>query len=672
MSAPREVTAREIAEATGVWETTVRRRARRESWPYREISRPGRPTRLYRVDALPDDIRRALGDEDPSLAASGCPGRQATCRPDGQAGTASYSPSPPNAVDTMSETVPPEDPLSRRWQRLPEAARQLAAARLELLDRAVAAAAAGNVSMRTACERVAEEHGSSPSAATLLRWWRRVRPLPAGRRAMALADRRPGGTATARMDPASWEAFKADFLRPAQPALAACGRRLRRLAEANGWTVPASDAALARRVRREIPPEVVTLSRSGPEALDRMIPPQIRDRESLASMQVVNADGHTWDVLVLWPDGHVGRPVMVCWQDVRSGRILAWRIGRSETAEAYRLSAADMLWRHGAPVQPDGSPGHAIVDNGRGIASQGLTGGSGAFRGGDRPGGPVGLLTELLGPDNIHWTLPYHGQSKPIERAFGDFCKSIATDPRFAGAYTGKDTASKPSDYGSRAVPIATFRQVVADGIAQHNARRGRTGLGMDGRSFDEVFEACRLPKCEVDAWQLARWLLEPVPATARKTDGAVRVHGAVYAAPELRELAGRSKAERSVIVRCDPQRLDRPAIVERPDGSLIARAEAQGRVPFLSAEGSRQRGKDLARLRRNTREQLAIHRSMSAADLGRLLDEAAAADGGVPPEPAGLPEIAASRPAFDPDELDRLNAAGDRNVLAALAQGGA
>ena len=672
MSAPREVTAHAIAAAMGICKATILRRASRESWPYREDPHPGRPRRLYDVAGLPEDIRRAMaaGADSPPNAHPGHPGSQEAAHDDGGADGA--APAAPSAIDTMSQTVPPEDLLERRWQRLPEAARRFAAARLELVDEAVAAAAEG-VSMHVACVRVSESHGSSPSVPTLMRWWQRVRDLPRPRRAMALADLRPGGTVTAPMDPAAWEAFKTDWLRPEQPALAACGRRLRRLAEVNGWTVPASDAALLRRVRREIPPESVVLARRGPEALGQTVPPQVRDRESLASMQAVNADGHTWDVRVRWPDGRTGRPVMVCWQDCRSGSILAWRIGCTETAGAYRLSMADLLWRHGAPVQPDGTPGHAILDNGRGIASKGLTGGSGAFRGNDRPGGPVGLLTELLGKENIHWTIPYSGQSKPIERAFGDFCKSIATDPRLAGAYTGKDTASKPSNYGSRAVPLERFLGVVADGIAQHNARRGRTGQGMGGRSFDEVFAANLGEVRKVPQWQLARWLLEPVAVTARKADGAVRVHGAVYWDPELRTaLAGRSKEGRSVIVRCDPERLDRPVTVERPDGSLVAVAAARGKVPFISADAAKERGREKASLKRHAREQLAIHRSMSNADLSRMLDEVAAADG-IPPEPAALPEVAASTPRkeFDPDELDRLNAAGDRNVIAALGRGG-
>jgi len=47
-------------------------------------------------------------------------------------------------------------------------------------------------------------------------------------------------------------------------------------------------------------------------------------------------------------------------------------------------------------------------------------------------GGGGGLFTSL--GCQIHFATPYHGQAKPIERAFRDMAKSIELDPRFAGA----------------------------------------------------------------------------------------------------------------------------------------------------------------------------------------------------------------------------------------------
>ena len=659
MSASAEATAREIAAAIQVGRMTICRRAARETWPCREVPAPGRPKRLYLVESLPIEIRRALD-----------PQRTEEVRAPGTTLPSSSAQRPLNApstavegVDTVAENVPPEDPLARRWERLPEERRQRAGAKLALLDEAIAIAAAEGVSMRAACERIAAAEESRWSAATLLAAWRKTRKLPRHRLALALADRWTGCNRFADCDPAAWQAFKADYLRAEAPPLAMCGRTLRRLAGANGWTVPASDRALLRRLRNEVSPQAITLARQGPEALGRMRPAQIRDREALFAMEIVCADGHRFDVLVAWPDGTTGRPMLVCWQDVRSGKVLGWRIGREETAHAYRLSMADTLWKYGAPD-------HAIVDNGRGIAADALTGGSPTrFRRGVRPEDPIGLLTELVGKDGIHWTKPYSGQSKPVERSFRDMASDIAKDIRLAGAYTGKDTVSKPHNYGSKAVPLADFRQVAADGIAQHNARRGRSGLGMDGRSCDEVFEAARAGRepRKLAPSQLARWLLAADGVVARASDGAVTLHKTRYWCPELAsELAGKAKAARHVVVRYDPEDLARPVQVEHPDGRVIGRAGAQGAVAYLDREAAKAHERAKAAARKATKAELAAHRAVKAAAVGAMLGEVAGeapADGEEAPLSL-VDELLASVAPEEPDETDAMRRQLDAGIL--------
>ncbi|MYK11281.1 MAG: hypothetical protein F4041_16770 [Acidobacteriia bacterium] len=433
--------------------------------------------------------------------------------------------------------------------------------------------------------------------------------------------------------PEAWAAFKADWLRPERRTAADSLRVVLRIAGAKGWApVPGYAKYYLRRVRRELSPQAIALARYGPEAAGRAAPPQIRDRGALASMEIVCADGHRWDVRVEFPGGSVGRPLLVGWQDIRSGSILAWRIGESETADLYRLSCADMLWKHGRP-------GDIIVDNGRGIASKCLTGGMpNRYRGKVLEEDPEGLLTQLVGPGHLHWSKPCSGQSKPIERAFLDFATGIAKDIRLAGAYTGKDTVSKPHNYGKREIPLEEFKRVVADGIARHNARAGRRGLDMDGRSCDEVFAACKDESGvfgkQLEAGELARWMLAMKSVTAHRENGSVTLFGARYWSEELAEaLALRPKSQRRVVVRFDPENLGRPARVERPDGRLIAVAEAQGRVPYLSAEAAKKTAKARAGTLKAAKAELAARRQLDEAGLGALLDECAG------PEEAG-PEL--------------------------------
>ena len=679
--AVREVTMREIATAMGVDRATACRRAAREGWPHREEGVRGGRRRLYEVSALPADIRERL---DIPTHANG-----ASSRKEGEAGTAPASPqrdpqgpfnAPSTAVessaasDKMSQSVPPEPDASalvERYEALPESRREAARAKLAAVESALAISARERISMRAACERAASGSGSAWSATTLLDTWRTVRELPAHLKAPALADRRRGRTRRAECDREAFEAFKADYLRAEQPALAACHRRLARLAEARGWAIPDSPAALLRRLKAEVPPGAIALARSGPEAAAARMPALIRDREALAVMEIICCDGHTWDVRVQWPDGQTGRPVMTCWQDVRSGPVLGWRIDRSESAEAYRLSLADVLWRYGAPE-------HVIADNGRGICAQALTGGAAhKFRGTADPDCEVtGLLTELVGPANIHFTIPYSGRSKPIERAFRDFCEDIAKDPRLAGAYTGPGPERKPHNYASRAIPLERFRQVVADGIAQHNSRRGRRGQGMRGRSFDEVFEAglAAGPARKLSPEALSRWLLAPAIVTPRASDGSVEVHETRYWSPALRDrFAGKPASERKAVIRYDPERLDRPARIELPSGQLVGLAEPQGRTPYLDRAAAEEAAKARARQRRADREALAAHRAVGAAELAAMLDKASGDPEVIDlPDPAELELPAAPAAGLDEAGLDELIRAEQDFILELAALGGA
>lgn len=568
----REVTAREIAAATGSGVRTIHRRSSVDGWPYREVAVNGWHRRLYLVTDLPAETRAALE-------------------------------APLNAHSTDVESQESQDPTAE---------------------------SSGKMSKIVPPERRSK---------------RGRKPL--------------------QCHPEAWACFKADWLRPERRTAADSLRVALRIAEARGWApLPPSAEWCLRRIRRELSPQAIALARHGKEAVDRMSPPQIRDRGALASMEIVCADGHRWDVRVEWPDGTVARPLLVGWQDIRSGAVLSWRIGESETSDLYRLSAADMLWERGRP-------GAAIVDNGRGIASKCLTGGTpNRYRGKILDEDPTGLLTQLVGKDNVHWSKPYSGQSKPIERAFRDFCQSIATDPRLAGAYTGKDTVSKPHNYGSKAIPLERFKAVVADGIREHNARGGRRGLDMDGRSCDEVFAACKGEEfgASLDADKLARWMLAMKSVTAHAENGSVTVFGARYWSEELAAaLAFRPKKERQVVVRFDPERLDRDARVERPDGRLIGWAPAQERVPYISAEAAKRTARARARTRKAAREELAAALELDAAGVGALLDECAEPEEAGPPNVFEL-EIPAG-PESDEAELEELTRQGEEWTLA-LANG--
>ena len=657
-----EATMREIATALRAVRRTIYRRAASEGWPYREQRVRGGRRRLYPVASLPADVRAALGEreEDPLCGGNGCPATS----PAHPAGMKSGEGAPPNQETPTSipsrartrgeapDPPPPDvDPaleasLAAHFDGLTAARRAECEALVLVVDRAVAMAARSKSrSMRPALEAAAAELDCERSPRTLYSAWlgRRGRPglksLPRRLWAAALAPRYIGCTAIAECSSQAWEAWKADYLRAEQPTAAHSHRLVLRLAGANGWSAPRSAATFLRRLRREVPVGAIVLARQGPEAAKRLVPAQQRDHQALRAMECLNADGHRWDVMVEWPSGRPrkARPMGVFWQDVFSGDILGWRIGREETSDAYRESFGDVLRDHGIP-------GAVILDNGRGACAKALAGGSAhSYRGKALAGDPVGLLTQLVGPDGIHRTKPYSGQSKKIERAFLDFSRDIAKDVRLAGAYTGPSTERKPHNHGSRAIPLAEFERVVADGVRLHNARRGRRGMGMRGRSFDEVFaESAAAHAGEIPrptAAQLEQWLLTPQVVTARSSDGAVHVHGNRYWVPELaRALAGKPADRRRVVVRYDATDLTRPPVVEDLDGRLIARAELRTAAPVLDADSAKQIERERKRAAKLDREQLRIHKRLSARELVAMVDAAAGTE--AQPKPPAMAKV--------------------------------
>ena len=659
-----EVSMREIATALGASRGRLCRRSALEGWPYREVPAPGLPQRLYEISALPADIRERFDTPAPTDGASSQEEGEAGAVPASLQGSLNTPLTTAETSDKMSKSVPPG--LLERYESLPESRRAAARAKLAALDAALAVRDREGIPLRAACER-----SEGFSAATLMAAWRAVRHLPAHLRAAALADRRWSGRGRplAAIDPDAWDFFKADYLRAERPPAAMCYRTLARVAASKGWQIPKSPQALMRRLRAEVSPQAVTLARRGREALDRMRPAQIRDRTALDALEAFCADGHRFDTRVDWGKGEIGRPLLVAWQDIAKGKLVGWRIGREETSEAYRLSLCEALWRHGAPR-------NIIVDNGRGIASKRLTGGTPTrYRGRVLESDPVGLLTQLVGPEGVHWATPYSGQSKPIERAFKDLATDIAKDPRLAGAYTGKDTLSKPHNYGRRAIPIADFRAVCADMIAQHNAREGRRGLGMEGRSFDQAFEDGLegIEVRQVPPSELARWLFDARVVTARASDGAVAVHGTRYWSEDLATaLAGKAKDGRQVVVRYDPERLDRAVLVEDAAGRLLARAEPLGAVEFFDRDAAERNAKAKARLRKAARAELD---ALAPVAVGELLAEVAGR-----PEPEAPPnvfemEIEIPGPHADPgrEEEEALMRAQEARTLemAGIAGGG-
>ncbi|MDT8856460.1 transposase domain-containing protein [Paracoccaceae bacterium Fryx2] len=420
-------------------------------------------------------------------------------------------------------------------------------------------------------------------------------------------------------DPDFFGMLKSDFLRLEGPSFSSCYRQCVSIAKSKGWDV-LPERTMRRRLDASVSAVTQVLARSGIDAVKRMFPMQVRDKTSLVALEAVNADFHKFDVFVKWPGlrgeaPQIVRPQMVAFQDIYSGRILAWWLDVTPNSTAVLLCAGDMIERWGIPH-------HVLLDNGREFAAKAITGGASTryrfkVREDDIPGLFVSLGCE------IHWATPYSGQSKPIERSFRDMCDAIAKDPRFAGAYTGNRPDAKPENYGSKAIDLEVFRAVVAEGIEEHNTRQGRRSEVAWGRSFAEVFDesyACAPIRKATEA-QRRLWLLGAEGLRADSKSGRVKFMGNEYWSDWMHAVAGQR-----LIIRFDPADLHAGVHVYSQDNAYLGHAPCELKGQFFDVDGAR----ELAR-RRNTwlaSEKAAekAHKRFTAAEMGEALDAIAPA----------------------------------------------
>lgn len=514
------------------------------------------------------------------------------------------------------------------FESLPAPVQDKARMRLDAIQRVEALVAHGDSK-----QRIVHLVGNSLGipARTIWGWFALIDGVRPDDRLPYLAPRHraaPARAAQVHCDPDWWDTLKSDYLRPAKRSFAVCYRAACKLAEAKGWvTLPERTAR--RRFEDEVSRFTITLCRDGLDALKRLYPPQVRDKSALRPLEVVNADFHKFDVFVEWPrergqteDPYIGRPQMVAFQDVYSGRILSWRIDQTPNALAVQLAAGDM-------IEAWGIPEHVLLDNGREFAAKSLTGGAPTrFRFKVREDDVPGLFVSL-GCD-IHWATPYAGQSKPIERAFRDMCDAIAKDPRFDGAYTGNSPMAKPEDYGSRAVPLEQFLAVLADGIEEHNTRANRRSEVAMGRSFAEVFDEAyaTAPIRKATEAQRRLWLLGAEKLRADARTGVVRFMGNEYWDGWMGEIAGQP-----LIARFDPADLWSGLHLYTAENVYLGHAPAKAKVGFLDMEEARAHAKARRDWMNAEKAAAKAHRRFTASQIGTDLDSLPPAAPGAAPE---------------------------------------
>lgn len=506
--------------------------------------------------------------------------------------------------------------LWSRFNSLSKAKKRVCEERLKVLNRVEQLVRDGGLNRTAAIAVATLDAGIQKSA--YYEWRKATEGLDPEDWLAALAPSSPSAdgivSQIAECHPDAWDFLKSDFLRPGEPKFSACYRRMMTAATSHGWSPIPAERSLRRRMDAEVPKAIQVATREGSERAKTLYPAQRRTRSHLHAMEAVNMDGHKLDIFVRLPGrDKPTRMYLVGIQDLYSGKILAWRLSEAETWEVVRLVIGDMVEEHGIPDR-------IYLDNGRAFASKKISGGTRTrYRFKVRPEDPQGLLTALQ--IETHFVLPYSGQSKPIERAWGDFAENVSKHPICAGAYTGKNPNEKPEDYGTRAIELDALSRLVAELVTEHNARKGRRAETAKGRSFDETFaESMRRPTTIVrratDA-QRFLWLLASEAIRTHKGSGEIHFMGNRYWCRELNQYMGKQ-----VTIRFDPDHLTKPIKVYDLENRFICDAECIADTGFDSQDDARIHGRNKAEYKKANDALEKAHRKLSPMQLGQILDK--------------------------------------------------
>ena len=419
----------------------------------------------------------------------------------------------------------------------------------------------------------------------------------------------------------AWEVLKSDYLRSGKPKFSSCFRRMMTAAKANGWSPIPSERTLRRRLEAEVPKAVQILAREGKEAAARLFPAQTRSVAHLHAMQMVNTDGHKLDLFVRVPWKKVPvRVILIGIQDIYSRKVLSWILSEAETWEAVRSCIGAMI------ENADGAlPYHIYMDNGKAFASKKISGGAKARNRYKITEDEVAGLLKTLDIE-AHFTKPYSGRSKPIERAWKDLADEISRHPAMAGAYTGPNVAEKPEDYGRRAVKLDVLQEHVAAMVEEHNAREGRQTEMADGRSFNAVFaESVAEPSTILrysSTAQRSLWMLAAENVTARKPDGAVHYAGNRYWAPVLNQWIGKK-----LTMRFDPANLHGAVKLYDGAGRFLGDAECILAHGFDCQAAARQTARKASDYAKAQKSLLELNRTIAADQLADIYAKARKAE---------------------------------------------
>lgn len=277
------------------------------------------------------------------------------------------------------------------------------------------------------------------------------------------------------------------YLLPRRLKLSTCCEVARLKAEQSGWKTISDERC--RQLLKVMPLGVVLLHRMGGDkdvAYTNECEPYIeRTYRTMASNELWCGDHHQFDVICNH-EGTLLRPWLTAWQDMRSRKIVGWKIF------AHDPNSDTILWTFRRACLDFGVCEGVYIDNGKDYDCYSLNGRTKADRWRKRviqvPLNPdrAGVFPSLSVEVTHCWK--YHGQSKPIERFFG----TVEGDTPVWDTYCGRSTSHKPEDLQlnlerGKAPKLCDFADWFSAWLEGYHAS-GSKAIDLDGKSPEQVY----------------------------------------------------------------------------------------------------------------------------------------------------------------------------------------
>ncbi|MEE4206238.1 MAG: transposase domain-containing protein [Erythrobacter sp.] len=466
---------------------------------------------------------------------------------------------------------------------------------------------------REGCETFGDDF---PSRSVLYQWRDKVDGVDPINWVTALAPGDRGRPAVAPMDETAWRFFMTRIRDANHPwPLKSAWCETRDFAAARGLAWP-SEPTVRRRWDALPEPQRLEAIYDKETAAEMLAIPHLREKPAEA-LTWVSLDGRMLDAWVDWGDGKARRPIMLILVDVSSGKTLDFELCKTENAAATLRLIRRTCRTYGIFDR-------LYTDNGSAFASHIVAGGEAKkWRRRSADGVQPPGICHHLGIE-LKFALPKNAQAKLAERKFADFSRSIDDRPEFRGAHAGHAPGAAPNR-AVTPVPVARLEAVLRREIERNNRERGRRGQGMNGRSYDEVFEATVAGRIKRTMTERQHYLAGLVyePRSIDRHGRIAFAEGAVYGTPAtqmaLRPWHGRGP----VLVGRDPDDYGLPVVVYDPDGNLIA-DDVQRVVPgaYDSREGAAEAARNRKAARRAIAQAAAANNYFSDTEMDAALSD--------------------------------------------------